>query len=326
MSAHGSGSGRHGRTGTARYELHCHLDGSVRPDTLADLARQAGVPLARPIRELAVAPPDVGSLAAFLPYLDFPLDVLQSRPALQRAARELVEDWHRDGVAYGEARFAPQLHTRAGMGIDDAIRAVAAGLRDGGSATGVATGLIVCCLRHQPPDASLAVADAAARLRGLVAGIDLAGDESYPGSTHREALDLAHAAGIPVTVHAGEAAGPASVWEAVEVLGARRIGHGVRSVHDEALVRRLHRDRIPLEMCPTSNVMTRAVPEMAAHPADHLLTRGLAVTISTDGRATADTSLDHELAQLTRTFGWTDRHWRAVQDNARDAAFAAPPP
>ena len=95
------------------HELHCHLDGSVRPDTLADLARQAGVPLARPIRELAVAPPDVGSLAAFLPYLDFPLDVLQSPPALQRAARELVEDWHRDGVAYGEARFAPQLHTRA---------------------------------------------------------------------------------------------------------------------------------------------------------------------------------------------------------------------
>jgi adenosine deaminase len=225
---------------------------------------------------------------------------------------------------YGETRFAPQLHTRAGMTVDDAILAVAAGLSTGSTATGVSAGLIVCCLRHQPVDTSLAVVSAALRHRNLVAGVDLAGDESYPGLAHREAFDLAHAAGLPVTVHAGEAAGPASVWEAIDVLGARRIGHGVRSVHDEALVERLHRDRIALEMCPRCNVLTAAVPGLADHPADRLLARGLAVTINTDGRTTVDTSLDRELALLTDEFGWTGRQWRQVQTNAREAAFTRP--
>jgi adenosine deaminase len=305
-----------------RYELHCHLDGSVRPATLADLARAAGLTLPRPVREMAVAPPDVGSLAAFLPYLDLPIAVLQHPDALRRAARELVEDWHRDGVVYGEARFAPQQHTRAGMSIDDAIEAVAAGLSEGAAASGVATGLIVCCLRHEPLDTSLAVAAAALRRRDLVAGIDLAGDETYAGAAHRDAFDLAHAAGLPVTVHAGEAAGPASVWEAIDVLGASRIGHGVRCVHEDALIQRLLRDRVPLEMCPRCNVLTGAVPSLAEHPADRLLAQGLAVTVSTDGRTTADTSLDREFAALADEFAWTPQHVQRVQDNARAAAFA----
>lgn len=310
--------------GVARYELHCHLDGSVRLDTIGDLAREAGLALPKPVRELAVAPSDVGSLNAFLRYLELPLDVLQHPSALRRAARELVEEWHEDGVVYGEARFAPQLHTRAGMSIDDAIHAVAAGLREGTLITGVATGLLVCCLRHQPLDESLAIADAAVRLRDLVAGVDLAGAESYSGTAHREAFDIVHSAGLPVTIHAGEAAGPASVWEAIDVLGARRIGHGVRSVNEDALVQRLARDRIPLEMCPRCNVMTGAVSHLADHPADRFLSRGLAVTINTDGRTTAETSLDREFALLAGQFGWTTRHWRQVQENAREAAFARP--
>jgi adenosine deaminase len=127
-----------------------------------------------------------------------------------------------------------------------------------------------------------------------------------------------------VTIHAGEAAGPASVWEAIDVLGARRIGHGVRSVDDPALVERLHRDGIPLEMCPRCNVLTGAASSLADHPADRLLARGLAVTINTDGRTTADTSLERELALLAGEFGWTRRHWQQAQDNARDAAFCLP--
>jgi adenosine deaminase len=310
----------------SRYELHCHLDGSVRLPTLLDLALETGHVLTRPIRELAVAPPDVGSLAGFLPYLDIALRVLQEPAELQRAARDLVHDWHGDGVVYGEARFAPQLHTQADMTIDDAIRAASDGLREGGAATGVTTGLILCCLRHQPLDTSLAVVDAAVRNRDLVAGVDLAGDEAYPGAAHREAFDLAHSVGLPVTIHAGEAAGPASVWEAIDVLGARRIGHGVRSVRDEALIQRLRRDGIALEMCPACNVLTQAVPSISDHPADRLLRRGLAVTISTDTRTTADTTLGRELSLLADAFGWTAVHWQRVQDNARDATFATSVP
>jgi adenosine deaminase len=311
---------------TARYELHCHLDGSVRLATLADLARVQRLEPRAPVAALAVAPRDVGSLHGFLPYLDIALDVLQTPDALRRAARELVEDWQHDGVTYGEMRFAPQLHTRAGMTIDDAIRAVAAGAAEGARATGVRTGLLLCCLRHQPPETSLAVADAAVRHHGVVAGLDLAGDERLPGAPHREAFDLARSRGLPLTVHAGEAAGPESVWEAVDVLGAQRIGHGVRSVGDPALLDRLRRDRIPLEMCPQCNVLTGAAPSLHQHPAHRLLAQGLAVTISTDARTTADTDLSHEFDLLTGAFAWGAAETARVQENARRAAFGLPHP
>jgi adenosine deaminase len=305
-----------------RYELHCHLDASVRPDTIAALATQQAIDLPTPVRQLVVAPPDVGSLHAFLRYLDVALDVLQTPQALHRAAAELVADWHHDDVVYGEVRFAPQLHTRAGMNIDDAIDAVAAGLAHGTAATGVRTGLLLCCLRHQHPQQSLEIADAAVRRRDIVAGLDLAGDERQPGAPHREAFDLAHAAGIPVTVHAGEAAGPASVWEAIDVLGARRIGHGVRSIGDTALLARFRRDQITLETCPRCNVLTAAVPTITAHPADQFLGAGLQVTISTDARTTADTTLNAEFDTLAATFGWTHAEEQLCQDNAARAAFA----
>ncbi|QDQ09739.1 adenosine deaminase [Streptomyces spectabilis] len=308
-----------------RHELHCHLDGSVRPGTVAELARAQGVPLDGPVREVVTAPARCGSLSRFLTYIDVPLSVLQTPEALRRAARELVEDWRADHVVHGEVRFAPQLHGSRGMTLDDAVRAVAEGLAEGRAATGVRTGLLLCCLRHQSPDESLAVAEAAVRHRGEVAGLDLAGDERlHRARAHREAFDLAHGAGLPCTVHAGEAAGAESVWEAIDVLGARRIGHGVRCVGDSALLDRLRRDRLALEMCPTSNVQTGAVPGLAGHPATRLLAAGLAVTISTDTRTTSDTTLTAEFAALRRAAGWTAGQERLAQQHARDAAFAAP--
>ncbi|MFB4283886.1 hypothetical protein ACBJ59_51955 [Nonomuraea sp. MTCD27] len=138
-----------------RYELHCHLDASVRPETIAALAAEQAIDLPARVRRLAVAPPGVGSLPAFLAYIDVALDVLQTPDALHRAAAEFVEDWRHDHVVYGEVRFAPQLHTRAGMSIDDAIDAVAAGLAHGAAVTGVRTALLLCCLRHQQPRHSL---------------------------------------------------------------------------------------------------------------------------------------------------------------------------
>jgi adenosine deaminase len=311
--------------GPGRYELHCHLDASVRLGTITDLAKAQGLDLPGPVRDLAVAPADIGSLHGFLPYIDTPLRVLQTAAALERAAQELVEAWSLDGVVYGETRFAPQLHERAGLTLDEAIAAVARGLRAGQDRLGVRAALILCCLRHQDPETSLRVADAAVRHPGLVVGIDLAGDERLPGATHLPAFELAHGAGLPVTVHAGEAAGPESVWEAIDVLGARRVGHGVRCATDPELVRRLARDRIALETCPRCNVLTKAVPSMAQHPAPFLLEQGVPVTVSTDARTTADTTLDREFDALAEAFGWGEDAHEAVQGNARAAAFAAPP-
>jgi adenosine deaminase len=305
----------------ARVELHCHLDGSVRPSTVADLAQASGLSLVRPVLDLVTAPADVGSLRAFLPYLDLPITVLQTPDSLRRAARELVEDWQSDLVGYGEVRFAPQLHDRLGMTLDEAVSAVAAGLHEGAVTTGVRTGLILCCLRHQSPDVSMAVAEAAVRHPAVI-GLDLAGDERIGGSAHREAFDLAHSASLAVTIHAGEAAGPRSVWEAIDDLGAQRIGHGVRAATDASLVRRLVRDRIALETCPACNVITQAVPDIGQHPADDLLRRGVRVTISTDTRTTASTTLDHEYSLMQAAFGWGPEEVRQTQSNARDAAFA----
>ncbi|UBU11380.1 adenosine deaminase [Nonomuraea gerenzanensis] len=311
---------------TGRHDLHCHLDGSVRPGTVADLAREQGIPLDRPVTELVIAPADCGSLTRYLTYLDLPLRVLQTPEALRRAARELVEDWSADGVVHGEARFAPQLHGRQGMTLDEAVSAVASGLAEGRAATGVRTALLLCCLRHQSPEESLAVAETAVRRRDVVDGLDLAGDERlYPGAPHRPAFDLAHGAGLPCTVHAGEAAGPESVWEAIDVLGARRIGHGVRSAGDGALLERLRRDRITLEMCPVSNVQTGAVPAPAGHPATRLLAAGLAVTIGTDARTTSATSLAREFAVLRESAGWTAEQERLAQEHAGAGAFGNRP-
>jgi len=302
-------------------ELHCHLDGSVRPDTIADLATELAIELPRPVTELVVAPPSCGSLATFLGYLDLAVTVLQTPDALRRAARELVEDWRDDGVGYGEVRFAPQLHTRRGMTMDEAVRAVTAGLHDGSAATGVRTGLLLCCLRHQSPEVSEQVVDTAIRHRALVAGVDLAGDETMPGAPHRVAFDRAHAGGLPVTIHAGEAAGPASVWEALDVLGAARIGHGVRCTADRALVERLRTDGIGIELCPTSNVQTGAVRSLAEHPADRLLSAGLAVTVSTDTRTTSATTVTREFQALAGQFGWTAEHEARCRDHARAVSF-----
>lgn len=309
---------------TRRIELHCHLDGSVRPATVAELAAQQGLSLGRPVEELVVAPPRCADLMTYLTYIDPVLDVLQTPEALRRVARELVHDWHADTVGYGEVRFAPQLHTRRGLSLDAAVREVAAGLAEGRAETGVRTGLLLCCLRQQSPEVSERVVDTALRCRDLVCGVDLAGDEGRPGAAHRAAFDAAHAGGLPVTIHAGEAAGARRVWEAVDTLGASRVGHGVRSVEDSALLRRLRTDRIALEMCPVSNVQTGAVADLADHPADRLLAEGLAVTISTDARTTSATTLEREFRVLGEQFGWTTDDEVRCQRNARDASFGSP--
>ena len=312
-------------TPVPRYELHCHLDGSLRPATIAELAHHQGIALTAPVEQLVTGPASCGSLTRFLSYMDLPLQVLQTPPALRRAAAELVEDFSDDGVVYGEVRFAPQLHGQQGMTPDEAVTAVAEGLVDGRAATGVATGLLLCCLRHQSPQDSLSVAETALRHTEEVVGLDLAGDEQrYPATPHREAFALAHTARLACTAHAGEAAGPASMWEALDTLGADRIGHGVRCVSDRALLDRLRTDQIALEMCPTSNVQTGAVPSLAAHPATGLLDDGLPVTISTDTRTTCATTLSQEFGLLRESAGWTSEHEAQTQVHAADAAFHPP--
>ncbi|MER6950188.1 adenosine deaminase [Nonomuraea sp. NPDC000554] len=306
---------------SARIELHCHLDGSVRVPTIAQLAEEQGVSLPGPVRDLAVAPARPLSLPAYISRIDVALSVMQTAGALRRTARELVEDWARDGVVYGEARFAPQLHQRRGLTLPQILDAVSEGLAEGAAATGVQTGLILCCLRPDPVTTSIRVAELAAANAHRVAGLDLAGDEAIPAAPHAAAFRLAHEAGLPVTVHAGETQGPDSVRQALDELGARRIGHGVRAVHDDVLVGRLAREAVTLETCPTSNLQTGAVPSLAAHPARRLMARGVPVTVSTDARTVSGTTLGDEFEVLRRELGWTAADDRSAQLSAAAAAF-----
>jgi adenosine deaminase len=200
------------------------------------------------------------------------------------------------------------------------------GLAAGTRSHGVTTGLILCCLRHRPAGEGLGVARLAADNRDKVCGLDLAGDEGgHPDATpHIPSFRLAREAGLRLTAHAGENAGASSMRQVLDLLGAERIGHGVRIEEDPALVERVAAERIALDMCPRSNVQTRAVASMAAHPIDRLLRRGLRVTVSTDGRTTSDTSVTGEFERLRAQFGWGAAELLVCQRNAAEAVFAQP--
>jgi len=307
-----------------KVELHCHLDACVRLETAAEIGRELGLALPASLRDALVAPEACHDLRDFIRRLDLALDVMQRPSDLARVARELVEACAADGVVYVEVRFAPLLHTRRGLTPQQVVDAVHAGLARAGATFGVTTGLILCCLRHRPAEESLAVARLASENADKVCALDLAGDEGgHPdAAAHAAAFRLARDAGLHRTAHAGENAGAASVRQALDLLGAERIGHGVRVEEDPRLVDRVAAEQIALDMCPRSNIQTRAVPSLEAHPIDRLLRRGVNVTVSTDGRTTSDTSVTAEFDRLAAKFGWGRSEFSMCQRNAARAAFA----
>lgn len=309
-----------------KAELHVHLDTSVRIGTVRALGAKHDVDLPEPLDRALVAPARCDDLADYLRRVDPQLAVLQWEDALERVAYELVEDWARDGVVYGEVRYGPQLCTREGLSMDAVVAAVARGLQAGADEFEVTVGQILCCLRHESPSLSEEVARLAIRHwkrdEFLVVGLDLAGDEArHTGAPHRKAFELAMDAGLPRTIHAGEAAGPESVREAIDVLGAMRIGHGVRAAQDPDLLDRIRRDGIVLEMCPTSNVQTRAVDTLSSHPIHTCYDAGVRVTVSTDARTISDTTVTDEYVRLADMFGWDGEYVRRTTQYALQAGF-----
>ncbi|HEY4907779.1 MAG TPA: adenosine deaminase [Candidatus Acidoferrum sp.] len=307
-----------------KIELHCHLDASLRVSTVADLGRKIGLDLPNPLQPALIAPECCIDLADYLVRIDLALEVMQQRDHLVRIAREVVEDLAADGVIYGEIRFAPQLHLRNGLNMQEVLSAVHEGLKQGEQQTGMKTGLIVCCLRHESGECSLEIAKLAVNNRDKVCALDLAGDEArYIGAPHVEAFALARREGLRRTVHAGEAAGADSVREAIDVLGAERIGHGVRITESDELRDRAKATRLPLEMCPLSNVQTRAATSLSAHPIDRLFRKGLHVTVNTDCRTVSLTTITKEFERLESTFNWGAAEFHQCQRNSAEAAFVS---
>jgi adenosine deaminase len=308
-----------------KAELHVHLDGSLRPATMLELAREQGVRLpadtpAGLARALAVT--NARSLEDYLAKYDLTLSVMQTAGALERIAYEFVVDVAAEHVRYVEARFSPLLH-RPALSLRDAIEAPLRGFARAAAETGTKVALIVCAIRSLPPASSLELAQAAVDyLSAGVVGFDLAGlERGHPAEEHRAAFAFAARHGLARTCHAGEAGGADSIREALRVCGAQRIGHGTRLSEDPALLEHVIEQRIPLEMCLTSNVHTRAVPSISAHPLRRYFEQGVVVTLNTDARLMNGISLTDEyyLAHTALGFGRDDLARLVL--NACESAF-----
>lgn len=314
-----------------QVELHLHLDGSFRPETVWELAERKGV--AMPAADLAgyraylAATTDCASVNEYLERFELPLQVMQDAEALTRVTRELVEDLADRGTAYAEIRFAPQLHTREGMTQRQAVEAVLAGRRQGCEARpGIDTGILLCMMCVGPETANWeanaeTVAVAAEYLGQGVVGIDLAGAEGIvPLRNFAPLFRRASELRIPFTCHAGDSPGPDTVAGALD-FGARRIGHGHHIYQDPALVRRAADLGVTLEICPTSNIQCKTQPSYALHPAKRLLDAGLRVTISTDNMTLAAVTLEDEYRHCVTQMGFTGEDLRTMARYALDAAF-----
>lgn len=305
-------------------DLHMHLDGSLSADIVKELARLQGIALPADEAELErriKVPADCESLNDFLKCFAFPLSLLQTKLGLSEAVRLVAERVRSQGVVYGEIRFAPQLHTQKGMTQEDAVLAALEGLRK----TNLKCNLILCCMRgegnEKENEETLRLAKKYLVEDGGVVAIDLAGAEAlFPTAKYRELFAKAKEWKVPFTIHAGEADGPESVRLAVEY-GAKRIGHGVRSFEDPELLEVLKQEEVTLEICPTSNRMTRAVEHMEAYPFMDYLQAGLKVTINTDDMGIEGITLEHEFNLMESVYGFSKEQARRVLGYAVDAAF-----
>lgn len=295
-----------------KAELHVHLDGSLRPETIAELAERDRVALpfegVDAIRHYFGDETIDRDLVAYLGQFDVTTAVMQTEPALERIAFELVEDAARENVWYLEVRYAPILSTKRGLSPRQVVDAVQRGLRRGQEVYPRTQAYqIICGLRHFEPERAMRMAMLAVEYKGRgVLAFDLAGAEKdNPAKRFREAFYLVRHANLNVTVHAGEAYGPESIHQAIHWAGADRIGHGVRLGEDHDLLEYVRDHRICLEMCPTSNVQTGAVPSIDQHPIRDYFDRGLRVTVNTDNRLMSTTTLTDEFALLSEHLDFT---------------------
>ena len=310
-------------------ELHLHLDGSMRPQTIFELASHQGIALpaadAKALRAYLEVPADCPSLTDYLKRFDLPLAVLQTPDALERAVFELSEDLWRLGVDRAEIRFAPQFSTSDGMTQDDAVCAAVAGARRAMETyPAFRCGLILCCMRGS---GNMAANEETLRLvrkhlpGGVVCAIDLAGAEAFfPTSDYAGLFEQARAQQIPMTIHAGEAAGPESIRQALS-FGTKRIGHGITAAGDPALVRQLAEAGVTLEVCPTSNVQTKGAVSLEQHPIRALFDAGVRVTVNSDNMTVSNIDLPREIALLKTHLGFTGEEIGTMQRYAREASF-----
>jgi adenosine deaminase len=317
--------------------LHDHLDGGLRTETIVELARETGyigLPANDPadLRAWFIEAAHSGSLERYLETFAHTVGVMQTSGALRRVAYECAEDLAADGIVYAEVRFAPEQHTSTGLTLEQVVEAVLAGFADAGRDHGIRVGTLLTAMRHQARSREIAELSVRYRDDGVV-GFDIAVAEAgYPPTRHLDAFEYLQRENAQFTIHAGEGFGAPSIWQAIQWCGADRLGHGVRIIDDIAdhdsdtpalgrLAAYVRDKRIPLEMCPTSNVQTGAAKSVAEHPIGLLRRLYFRVTVNTDNRLMSGITLSEEFAKLVEAFdyGWDDLQWFTV--NAMKSAF-----
>lgn len=303
-----------------KIELHLHLDCSLSYQVVHAIDPTVTEEI---YREGYVAPTKCTNLADFLTRAPKGIALMQTAPHLRLVVRDLFEQLQRDNVLYAEIRFAPLLHTEEGLTPEKVVSTVEAEAREASAASGIEARVILCTLRHFTPEQSMQTVRLVERFRGThVVGLDIAGDEAgYPLDAHIPAFQYAVEQGIARTAHAGEARGADSVRETLQHLHPTRIGHGVRSIEDHALLDILRTEKIHLEVCPTSNIQTDIYPTIAEHPIDRLYQADISLGINTDTRMITPVTLIKEYEQLQQHFQWDKEHFLRCNLYALEAAF-----
>jgi adenosine deaminase len=311
-----------------KIELHCHLDGSVRPSTIIELAKKENLELPtenlKDFEKYVQVSSECKSLKDYLEKFDWPIKIMQKKENLKRVAFELIEDVSKQNVKYIEIRFAPVFHLEQGLSYDDVIESVLAGLALGLEKFDVHSNLILSCMRHLSVDKSIEVVEAGKKYIGKgVVAVDLAGNEAdFPPELHKKAFDLAKSYGYHITIHAGETGISKNITTAISELHAERIGHGVAAQNDENVLDALKKSTVCVEACPTSNIHTLAVENYFTHPIKSFMNSKICTTVNTDNMTVSNVDLNKEYLHLQNELSFSDSELMELYKNGVEHSFA----
>ncbi len=304
-----------------KVELHIHLDCSLSYDVVKKI--NPNITKHQFFNEFIGV--KCNSLKDYIKCADRAVELMQTKKELELVTSDLFMQLKEDNVIYAEIRFAPLLHLDKGLTSHEVVKIISQIAKKESSKTGIEAGLILCTLRHYSEQQSMETVNLVNDFKGSnVIGFDLAADEAgYPIKNHIEAFKFANDNNIHCTAHAGEALGPESINETLDQLKPKRIGHGVRSFENPGLIKRLKKENIHLEICPTSNIVTKVYKDYLSHPISELYKKGLSISINSDGRTISDTNLNKEYFLLSKYFMWNDNHFLNCNINAINASFAS---
>lgn len=311
-----------------KIELHCHLDGSVRVDTIIDISKKEGIKLDSyercDIEKMVQVPNDCTSLNEYLKRFDLPNKVMQSNKNIKRITFELLEDAQKENVKYIEVRFAPLLHLDGGLSIEEVIQSVVDGISEAEKMYDIKGNVILSCMRTMSEeDAILVIEEGRKFLNKGVVAIDLAGPEEEDFvEKYKRAIELARSYGYNVTIHAGEAASGQNVIDAINILKAQRIGHGVRIKDMKDAYELVKETGVVLEMCPTSNIQTKAIESFSKYPLYDFYKDGINLSINTDNRTVSNIDLSNEIKVISDEFNMSEEEYIDIYLNTVDATFA----